>query len=38
MEYITIVHHMHTKRVCKDFEMKHLDEVMIYTLKRTHYF
>ena len=38
MEYITNVHHTHTKRVCKDFEVKHLDEVMIYILKTTHYF
>ena len=34
MEGITDVDQAHTKRVCKDFKIKHLENSMIYTFKQ----
>ena len=38
MEHITDTDYIHEKRVCKDFEIKNLVNIIIFTLKVIHYF
>ena len=37
MEFITDEDYVHTKRVCKDFEIKSYKNIMIYMFKTIHY-